>query len=314
MYIKIALFVSVLLQFIAAAYAISLIRRTKYNISWILITLGFLLMAARRFYELIHIFQDVSKLRIGLISSWIAVLISLLMFGGVIYIRRIFNIQDRIEQLRKQNESKILSAIIRTEEKARQEFSKELHDGLGPLLAGVKMSISAIDKSKIDASNLEIIGHTEQNIDEAITVVKEISNNLSPHILKNFGLHKAVVTFIERFGTIENLDIRLSSDIEVKRFDYNTEIILYRIICELIANTMKHASATKIDISLFHRGNNLELLYSDNGIGFDIEAIETSSPGMGLSSIQSRIKSLNGSIDLFSHPEEGFNLKIIVSA
>ena len=97
MYIKFALFVSVLLQFIAAAYAISLIRRTKYNISWILITLGFLLMAARRFYELIHIFQDQSELRIGLISSWMAVLISLLMFVGVIYIRQIFNIQERIE-------------------------------------------------------------------------------------------------------------------------------------------------------------------------------------------------------------------------
>ncbi len=314
MYIKVALFASVILQFIAAAYAISLIRRTKYNISWILITLGFLLMAARRFYELIQIFHNSEELKIGLISSWMAVLISLLMFVGVIYIRQIFNIQERIDLLRKQNESKVLSAIIRTEEKARQDFSKELHDGLGPLLSGVKMSVSAIDKSKIDASNLEIIEHTEQNIDEAITVVKEISNNLSPHILKNFGLHKAVVTFIERFSTRENLDIRLSSDIGEKRFDYNTEIILYRIICELIANTIKHASATKIDINLSHHKNELELIYTDNGIGFDIEAIETSSPGMGLSNIRSRIKSLNGNIDIFSQPEEGFNLKIVIPA
>ena len=271
-------------------------------------------MAARRFYELLQIFHNSEELKIGLISSWMAVLISLLMFVGVIYIRQIFNIQERIDLLRKQNESKVLSAIIRTEEKARQDFSKELHDGLGPLLSGVKMSVSAINKSKIDASNLEIIEHTEQNIDEAITVVKEISNNLSPHILKNFGLHKAVLTFIERFSTLENLDIRLSSDIGEKRFDYNTEIILYRIICELIANTIKHASATKIDINLFYRRNELELIYTDNGIGFDIEATETSSSGMGLSNIRSRIKSLNGNIDIFSQPEEGFNVKISIPA
>lgn len=312
MLIKIALFVSVILQFVAAAIAISLIRRTKYNISWILITLGFLLMAARRLYEIIQIFQNSEELKIGIISSWMAVLISLLMFVGVIYIRQIFNIQERIDALRKQNESKVLSAIIRTEEKSRQDFSKELHDGLGPLLSGVKMSISAIDKLKIDASNLEIIEHTEQNIDEAIIAVKEISNNLSPHILKNFGIHKAIRTFIDRFNARENLDIRLSSNIEGKRFDYNTEIILYRIICELIANTIKHASASKIDINLFHRNNELELIYADNGIGFDVETTETQSSGMGLSNIRSRIKSLNGDIDIFSHPEEGFNLKIII--
>ncbi len=314
MYIKIALFISVILQFIAAAIAISLIRRTRYNISWILITLGFLLMAARRFYELIQIFHSTEELKTGLISSWMAVLISLLMCVGVIYIRQIFNIQERIDSLRKQNESKVLSAIIRTEEKSRQEFSKELHDGLGPLLSGVKMSVSAIDKTKIDSSNLEIIERTEQNIDEAITAVKEISNNLSPHILKNFGLNKAVETFTDRFSSRENLDIRLSSNIEKKRFDYDTEIFIYRIICELIANTIKHASATKIDINIFYRKNELELIYSDNGIGFDVEAAESESSGMGLSNIHSRIKSLDGSIDIFSHPEEGFNLKIIVPA
>jgi len=313
MYIKIALFIAVILQFIAAAFAISLIRRTRYNISWIFVTIGFLLMAARRFYELVQHFKKGEEIQIGLVSSWTAVLIAVLMFVGAIYIRRIFNIQERIDALRKLNESKVLSAIIRTEEKARQEFSEELHDGIGPLLSSVKMSVSAIVKSKIDASNLEIIEHAEQNIDEAITTVKEISNNLSPHILKNFGLHKAILTFTERLVTRENFDVHFNSNIEEKRFEYNTEIILYRIICELIANTIKHASATKIDINLSHRRNELELIYSDNGKGFNVETSENISSGMGLSNIRSRIKSLNGNIDIFSRPEEGFNLKIVIS-
>jgi signal transduction histidine kinase len=313
MYIKIALFIAVILQFVAAAFAVSLIRKTKYNISWILVTIGFLLMAARRFYELMQIFKSSREVQVDLVNSWMAVLISVLMFVGAIYIRRIFNIQERIDALRKLNESKVLAAILRTEEKSRQEFSKELHDGMGPLLSSVKMSMSAINKSKIDTFNLEIIRHAEQNIDEAITAVKEISNNLSPHILKNFGLHKAIQNFKERFEASENLDIRLSSNLEEKRFDYNTEITLYRIICELIANTIQHASATKIDIQLFHRKNELELIYSDNGKGFDIEASDGTSSGMGLPNIYSRIKSLNGSIDMYSQPDEGFNIKIIVS-
>ncbi len=313
MFIKVALIVSVLLQFAAALTAISLIKRTRYNISWIFISIGFLLMAVRRWYELAYIYNAEELIRKNLIGSWIAVITSLLMFAGVIYIRQIFNIQDRIEKLRKQNEAKVLSAIINTEEKSRQEFSKELHDGLGPMLSSVKMSISAIDKTKVNKVNKEIIEHTEQNVDEAIEAIREISNNLSPHILKNYGLMKAVETFISRFNTGEEIDILFESNLKEKRYDYNMEIILYRIICELITNTIRHAKASKINIDLFHKKGGLELNYFDNGIGFDMEKIQTQTTGMGLSNIHSRIRSLNGNIEIYSLPDEGFNLNIKLS-
>lgn len=313
MYIKIALILSVILQFLAAAIAISLIRRTRYNISWILISIGFLLMAARRLVELIQLYHNIDSVPNSLLTGWMAVLISLLMFIGVIYIKQIFNIQERIEAIRKQNESKVFSAIIQTEEKSRQEFAKELHDGLGPLLSSVKMSVSAIDSSKINLSNREIVTLTEQNIDEAIIAVKEISNNLSPHILKNYGLQQALENFIQRFQVNENLDIRLSSNIKNQRFDYNSEIILYRIVGELIRNTIKHASASKVELNIFYEKNSLELIYSDNGIGLNLQANEGKYSGIGLSNIESRVKSLNGNMEIVSNPGEGFNLKINLS-
>jgi signal transduction histidine kinase len=314
MYIKIALIISVILQFIAAAFAITLIRKTRYNVSWILITIGFLLMAARRFFELIEIFQSGEEINEGLVINWMAVFISLLMFVGVIYIKQIFNIQERIDLIRKQNESKVFSAIIKTEEKSRQEFARDLHDGLGPILSSVKMSVSAIDKSKIDQNNREMIEHTEKNIDAAITAIKEISNNLSPHILKNYGLQRAVENFTDRFSTSDKPEIFISSNIQEKRFDYDTEITLYRIICELVANSFKHASAGRIDINLFYKMHKLELIYSDDGIGMDTESLETEITGTGLSNIFSRVKSLNGSIEVISSPNEGFNIKIVIAA
>jgi signal transduction histidine kinase len=267
-------------------------------------------MAVRRWYELVYIYNAQDLIRSNLIGSWLAVFTSLLMLTGVIFIRQIFNIQDRIEKMRKQNESKVLSAIINTEEKSRQEFSRELHDGLGPLLSSIKMAISAIDKREVNEVNKDIIEHAEQNVDEALITVKEISNNLSPHILKNFGLVKALETFISRFNSGDDLEIILQSDLGKKRFDYNREIILYRIISELITNTIKHARATKINIDLYQRNNVLELIYSDNGIGFDAEKVINQNLGMGLSNINSRIISLNGIIDIFSLPNEGFNLKV----
>ena len=251
MYIKIALILAAFLQFGATFTALSLIKRTKYNISWILISAGFFLMAFRRLYEMILILNDVGNYRGSKLSAWAAVIISLLIFIGTIYIKQIFNLQKRIDSLRKENEARILAAIIRTEEEARQKFAKELHDGIGPLLSAIKISISAINEEKLDKNNRQIISNTDKTIDETINAVKEISNNLSPHVLINHGLHKAIKNFTRHACTSDKPDIIFSSNIENIRFDYNIEVVIYRIICELVHNSLKHANASRINIDLF---------------------------------------------------------------
>lgn len=309
MLIKVALIISVVLQFGASILAIGLIKKTRFNISWIMISTGFFLMALRRLYELFELIGDNYNHETA-ISSWAAVLISLLMFIGTIYIRRIFNFQERINNLRKKNEAYVLSAIIKAEEKERQEFSKELHDGLGPILSSIKMAISAINKSILKNPNKKIIHKTELIIDEAIVTVKEISNKLNPHILENYGLEKALKSFIETLRISSEFEIDFIANIKEKRYDYNTEVIIYRIAGELLNNTFKHASATKIDISLHDYNNKLELFFSDNGVGFNIN--RKADQGMGLSNIRSRVKSINGKIEIKSKPKKGFFLKLSV--
>ncbi len=148
MTIKIALILSVLLQFGAAVIALSLVKRTIKNVAWWLISFGFLLMAIRRVMEIFQIYDTNIKLLTDLLSSWTGVFISVVMLTSLIFIKRIFNIQKQFEELRKQNENRVLSAILKTEEKERQHFSKELHDGLGPLLSAVKMAISTVETDK----------------------------------------------------------------------------------------------------------------------------------------------------------------------
>src|SRR6056297_3587937 len=139
MSLKIALILSVILQFATAIIAISLIKHTRTNIAWWLISIGFFLMAVRRLFELFQVFEINDNLANGLINSWTGVLISIFMLLSLSFIKRLFNIQKRIEYLKKRNESRVFSAIIRTEENQKQKFSKELHDVLGPLLSSVKM-------------------------------------------------------------------------------------------------------------------------------------------------------------------------------
>jgi len=267
-------------------------------------------MAFRRLIVLIDISNNPYSNIENNFDSWIAVIISLLMFIASFYIRQIFKLQSKINKLRKESQTKILSAIIKTEERERQKFAKELHDGLGPILSSIKMSLSAIDKSIMNPKNELIIDKTEVAVDNAIISIKEISNNLSPHILERFGLEKAIKTFTDTIVTCEKLNIIISSNLNGKRYNYNIEVIIYRIIGELITNTLKYAAASKVDISLFNYPDKLELFYSDNGIGFKINNIDNS--GMGLVNINSRVKSLNGSVDMYSKPKQGFFIKVTI--
>ncbi len=309
--IGIALILSVILQFSAAIIALTLVKRTRTNIAWWLISGGFLLMAIRRVFEILQVYDSQSTLITGLLSSWTGVLISIIMLLSLIFIKRIFNIQKQIDDLRRMNESRVLSAIIKTEENERQHFAKELHDGLGPLLSSVKMAISASHQT--GNKNIEVMTNAEKLIDESIYTLKEISNNLSPHMLNDFGLLKAVKSFINKLPIQEGPKISLNSNIENKRFSYNIEVVLYRIICELISNTLNYAGAHNIYIDLLADENFISLKYIDDGIGFDVEKTEYEQKGMGYSNIRSRIKSLNGSYDIFTRPEEGLTINIQIS-
>ena len=311
--IKIALILSVLLQFTTAIIAISLIKRTLSNIAWWLISFGFLLMAFRRLLELMQVTESNSKLITGLLSSWTGVIISLIMLISLIFIKSIFNIQQRIDKFRRQNESRILSAIIKTEETERQYFAKELHDGLGPLLSSVKMAFTALTKNMNTKNDKKIVSNTENLIDESIIALKEISNKLSPHVLNNFGLYKAVKLFVNNLEINNQPKIIFNSNLENKRFQYNIEAVFYRVICELIANTIKHASALNINIDLFTNNNKLTLDYYDDGVGFILKKIQAENKGTGLSNIESRIKSLNGIYQIYTNPNEGVNINISVN-
>jgi signal transduction histidine kinase len=238
------------------------------------------------------------------------------MLVSLIFIKRIFNIQKRMDELRKESESRILSAIVRTEENERLNFSKELHDGLGPLLSSVKMAISASRGKEEAAVDEKVMANAEKLIDESITSLKEISNKLSPHVLNNFGLKKAVKSFISRLPVTENPTISLDSNIEDHRFPYNIEVVLYRVICELITNSLKHSRAKNVFISLMEKDGIIALDYLDDGVGFDSEIPELSEKGLGFANIKSRIKSLNGTFEIYARQNEGVrvNISILLAA
>lgn len=303
----IALILSIVLQLVAVVIALRLTKVTKYKISWILISGGFVFMAFRYLIDLFQYMNRPALEELAVLNDWISVLISIFIASGVIIIPEIFNYMRRAEHARKIAEKNVLNAIIETEERERKRFAKDLHDGLGPLLSTVKMSVSALMKTEKDQMNLEIIKNTDHVINEAIKSIKEISNNLSPHVLTNFGLASAVKNFTEKINETKVVQIDFSSNIYNHRYQTNIEVVLYRTICELVNNSLQHSNGKNIKIDLTSNDSIINLQYEDDGKGFDVNRVlHDNTRGNGLRNMVSRIESVNGTYKFESKIKSGF--------
>ncbi len=171
-----------------------------------------------------------------MIDEWIGVLVSFMIIVGVVLIREIFYSLKRAEIDRLRTEKRVLNAIINTEENERKRFAKDLHDGLGPLLSTVKMSLSSLTARISDPSDKSILNNTNHLVNEAINTIKDISNNLSPHILSNFGLASAIGAFTTKINQTKTIEIDFKSNMENQRLENDKEVVMYRAVCELINN------------------------------------------------------------------------------
>ena len=307
MVIKILLIISIILQLGAASVAIGMIQKTKYNLSWMLFTVALTGLACLRFGEYVQM-THMEELHLPQeFFVWLGIITSLCFAGGILIVNKIFNYIARTESQRRISERRILNTVLRTEEKERQRFSKDLHDGLGPLLSSAKMSVSALNSADMSEQNKEIIRNVNYVVDEAIRSLREISANLSPHVLNDFGLSRAISNFINKLPRGE-MRIVFETNLKNERFDTDIEVILYRVVCELINNSLKHSGAARVDLSLHYQQGQIRFRYKDNGCGFDPDKV--GQKGMGISNIFSRISSLKGEVSIDSSPGAGMRAAV----
>jgi signal transduction histidine kinase len=310
----VALIISIVLQIIAASFALSFIKLTRYRLSWILLSLSFAFMAVRKIIQLVELFKGTPSYTWQMIDEWLGVVISFMIIVGVILIREIFYSVKRAEIDRIRTERKVLNAVINTEENEKRRFAKDLHDGLGPILSTVKMSLSTLDDRISDPSGVAILNNTNHLVNEAISTIKDISNNMSPHILSNFGIVSAINTFISKINQTGTVDVDFKSNMENKRLENDKEVVLYRAVCELINNSVRHSGASRIEIELNKHEKFVTLQFNDNGRGFDMSTLRSEdSKGMGLSNIETRVKTVGGVFILESTPGKGTSALIKIT-
>jgi signal transduction histidine kinase len=218
-----------------------------------------------------------------LIFSLLAVIVLVSLF---IYFNR--KLQEQKLEKKKQNE--LNSAIIESENNERFRIARDLHDSVGQMLSVIKMQLSTSENSKL-----------HDYIDQTITEVRTISHNLIPEAL-NFGLKRAIEELIDKLDK----EIVFSFD-DTIYFNKNEQLNIYRILQELIANSLKHNTESKIEIELSKNEDKFIFIFSDLNSIFDKKMLENSS-GLGWKNIKARVFALNGKIELLNKPY--FSIKI----
>jgi len=236
-----------------------------------------------------------------------AIVITSVVIGSIL----IFFIVSLIKQQRRNNrlyKSKI-QAEITTLENERSRIASDLHDELGPLLSAIKMKLSSIETGS--GEDEIIMNETSNHITDIIHRMREISNGLMPTTLIRKGLTFAIEEFIYTFSKIENAKEKISSlqinfkHENIPELPKEKAINIYRMVQEIVHNTIKHAQASVLHIELNMADNNLILVTQDNGIGFNYQAAVNEISGLGLRNLISRNDIMGGNFYIDSASEKG---------
>ena len=212
--------------------------------------------------------------------------------------------QQKVSNLLKEQELATIDAMVEGQEKERQRVANELHDDLGSLMAAVKLQFNSLEASD-KKENLETFAKTELLIDEAYGKIRAIAHAKNSGLIAKQGLLQAVKQMAEKVSIASGINILVHDHGLDNRLENSIELMLFRIIQELITNAIKHAEATEINIHITNHGETLNILVEDNGKGMLVNAIQADSSGMGLKSIDKRINHLHGTMDVESELGKG---------
>lgn len=219
--------------------------------------------------------------------------------------------QQRIVELEKEKQLQATESILKGQEEERSRIAKDLHDGLGGLLSGVKYSLNNMKENVLLSSeNAASFERTIDMLDSGIQELRRVAHNMMPENLVKFGLDIALKDYCNAITKTQALNINYSS-FGMKSFnaEINVSVTVYRVIQELINNTMKHAKATASIVQIENDNNILHITVEDNGVGFDAKNI-SSFNGAGWMNIHNRINYLKGKIEVESSQGNGTSITI----
>jgi len=202
---------------------------------------------------------------------------------------------------------------IDVETRERERIAADLHDGLGSLLSGLLIHIQALEKQHADDVQLkEQLKQLNYLSNSAIRSIEEVINNLDPSSLTRYGLVESVSRLIQRINKLGQTQFRIrvaDADVQLPK---STELFLFRICNELINNALKHSKASVANFVFYREKNMFHLVYSDDGIGFELDELSLEDEKGGLHNMVRRVESMDGKCRIQSKPDQGVEIEIVL--
>jgi signal transduction histidine kinase len=219
--------------------------------------------------------------------------------------------QQRISELETEKQLMATEAVLKGEEQERSRLAKDLHDGLGGLLSGIKYSFNTMKGNLVmTAENHQAFERSMDMLDSSIKEMRRVAHNMMPEALVKFGLDIALKDYCNDINRSGALQVKYQSfGLEDVNLDQTTAITIYRIAQELVTNTMKHARAKTAIVQVTNADGQLAITVEDDGEGFDTIILKLSK-GIGWTNIQHRVDFLKGKLDVDSAPGKGTSVHI----
>ena len=229
------------------------------------------------------------------------------------YQRNLATQQLKMQEAQLQHQKDLLYAVIQSQEEERKRIGQDLHDDVGAALSNLRMYVERhMTESSEKLPGISVGQHTKTSIDKIIADVRNISHNLSPASLDLYGFAAAVEELTDMIGHDANLRILIMNHAEqtLAQIEPAKGLALYRVLEELLTNTVKHAEATQIYIAFLPGDRFLKISYTDNGIGLHLP--KDQKRGIGLKNIESRLSMIQAVFTMRKNSAEGFGIDITI--
>jgi two-component system NarL family sensor kinase len=232
----------------------------------------------------------------SLATLMMLVLASSIILFMVFYQKKMVQEQLKRQQLEFEFQQKMLQAELQSQETERRRLAADLHDSIGGMLSTIRVGISTMARLLPDPQSID---QTKQMLDDTIGSVRRISRDLMPSTLEKFGLVHALREICERFQATSKITIHFHEQNEIGPMDKSRELMIFRVVQELLNNAIKHSQATEINVSI-NSGDQLYVSVEDDGIGFNADEMKKdkqNGKGLGLFNIENRARLLGGNLD-----------------
>lgn len=212
----------------------------------------------------------------------------------------------------KEAEKRVIQSVVEGENNERKRISKELHDSLGQSLTAASLNFSAVknDISNLEPQRVEKFQLGLDFLNSAIEESRNIAHNLMPKAIDDFGLVPSLNSLFNQIDKFSGINIKFYENLEGRRLPRQVEFNLYRITQEALNNAIKHAHATEIFVQLMLHQNDLIYTFEDDGKGFVVDPQGQGKRGLGLASIDNRVKAMSGTLEIDSSPKRGTAITI----